>query len=114
LDLYSGTLQINKHKSTNVTNQLSGKVAGLRVSGSGGAFTGSSVIIRGLQLLRITSLYVVDGVPIDNGGGAAYCRALHHQIVQLILLTEDVESMVVPKDAASTALYGSKGASGVI
>lgn len=109
--------ELTAAKSTNVTNQLAGKVAGLRVSGSGGAFTGSSVIIRGFTTFTGSNqpLYVVDGVPIDNsGGGAALQRGASPSNRAIDINTEDVESVVVLKDAASTALYGSRGASGVI
>jgi TonB-linked SusC/RagA family outer membrane protein len=109
--------ELTAARATNVTNQLAGKVAGLRVSGSGGAFTGSSVIIRGLTTFTGSNqpLYVVDGVPIDNsGGGAALQRGASPSNRAIDINTEDVESVVVLKDAASTALYGSRGASGVI
>lgn len=109
--------ELTAARATNVTNQLAGKVAGLRVSGSGGAFTGSSVIIRGFTTFTGSNqpLYVVDGVPIDNsGGGAALQRGASPSNRAIDINTEDVESVVVLKDAASTALYGSRGASGVI
>ena len=59
-------------KTTNVTNALAGKVAGIRVSGSGGSFTGSGVIVRGFTTFLGSNqpLYVVDGIPIDNSGGS--------------------------------------------
>lgn len=109
--------ELTAARATNVTNQLAGKVAGLRVSGSGGAFTGSSVIIRGFTTFTGSNqpLYVVDGVPIDNsGGGAQLQRGASPSNRAIDVNPEDVESVVVLKDAASTALYGSRGASGVI
>jgi TonB-linked SusC/RagA family outer membrane protein len=109
--------ELTAAKSTNVTNQLSGKVAGVRVSGSGGAFTGSSVIIRGFTTFTGSNqpLYVVDGVPIDNSGGATPLQSgpsLSNRAIDIN--PDDIENIVVLKDAASTALYGSRGASGVI
>ncbi|MGO4904437.1 TonB-dependent receptor plug domain-containing protein, partial [Flavobacterium sp. W20_MBD1_R3] len=109
--------ELTAAKATNVTNQLVGKVAGVRVTGSGGAFTGSSVIIRGLTTFTGSNqpLYVVDGVPIDNsGGGAALQRGASPSNRAIDINPEDIESVVVLKDAASTVLYGSRGASGVI
>ena len=109
--------ELTAAKATNVTNQLAGKVAGLRVSGSGGAFTGSSIIIRGFTTFTGSNqpLYVVDGVPIDNsGGGAQLQRGASPSNRAIDINPEDIESVVVLKDAASTALYGSRGASGVI
>ncbi len=109
--------ELTAARATNVTNQIAGKVAGLRVSGSGGAFTGSSIIIRGFTTFTGSNqpLYVVDGVPIDNsGGGAQLQRGASPSNRAIDINPEDIESLVVLKDAASTALYGSRGASGVI
>ncbi|MBK8828514.1 MAG: carboxypeptidase-like regulatory domain-containing protein [Saprospiraceae bacterium] len=69
-----GTINSNElvtGRTTNVTNALVGKVAGIRVSGSGGSFSGSSVIVRGFTTFTGSNqpLYVVDGIPIDNSGG---------------------------------------------
>jgi TonB-linked SusC/RagA family outer membrane protein len=109
--------ELTAARATNVTNQLAGKVAGVQVNGSGGAFTGSSVIIRGFTTFTGSNqpLYVVDGVPIDNSGGGTPLQSgpsLSNRAGDIN--PEDVESVVVLKDAASTALYGSRGASGVI
>ncbi|WP_264525252.1 SusC/RagA family TonB-linked outer membrane protein [Flavobacterium sp. N502536] len=104
-------------KASNITNQLVGKIAGVRVTGSGGAFSGSSVIIRGLTTFTGSNqpLYVVDGVPIDNsGGGNALQRGPTNSNRAVDINPEDIENVVVLKDAASTVLYGSRGASGVI
>ena len=109
--------ELTAAKATNVTNQLVGKVAGVRVSGSGGAFTGSSIIIRGLTTFTGSNqpLFVVDGVPIDNsGGGSELQRGSSVSNRAIDINPEDIESVVVLKDAASTVLYGSRGASGVI
>ena len=109
--------QLNTSKSTNITNELAGKIAGVRVSGSGGAFTGSGVIIRGMTTFTGSNqpLYVIDGVPIDNSGGETPLQtgpSLSNRAIDIN--PEDVESMVILKDAASTSIYGSRGASGVI
>lgn len=109
--------ELTAARATNVTNQLAGKVSGVQITGSGGAFTGSSVIIRGFSTFTGSNqpLYVVDGVPIDNsGGGAALQRGASPSNRAIDINPEDVESVVVLKDAASTTLYGSRGASGVI
>ena len=109
--------QLTVSKATNVSNQLSGKIPGVRVSGTGGAFTGSGIIIRGLTTFTGSNqpLYVVDGVPIDNGGGGTPLQtgpSLSNRAIDLN--PEDIENIVVLKDAASTSIYGSRGASGVI
>ncbi|OWP79455.1 SusC/RagA family TonB-linked outer membrane protein [Flavobacterium oreochromis] len=109
--------ELTAAKSTNITNQIGGKIAGLRVSGSGGSFTGSSVIIRGFTTFTGSNqpLYVVDGVPIDNSGGNNQLQQGASSSNRAIDINpEDVENLVVLKDAASTAIYGARGASGVI
>ena len=117
-----GTTQINSEelttaKVTNVTNALEGKVAGVRVNGAGGAFTGSSVIIRGFTTFTGSNqpLYVIDGIPIDNSGGGQALQAGASASNRAIdINSEDIESISVLKGAAATVLYGSRGASGVI
>ena len=109
--------ELTTSKSTNVTNELVAKVPGVRATGSGGAFTGSGVIIRGMTTFTGSNqpLYVVDGVPIDNGGGATPLQSgpsLSNRAVDIN--PEDIENIVVLKDAAATSTYGSRGASGVI
>ncbi|MEY3500554.1 MAG: hypothetical protein RL308_2223 [Bacteroidota bacterium] len=109
--------ELTAARATNVTNQLVAKVAGVRVTGSGGAFSGSSVIIRGLTTFTGSNqpLYVVDGVPIDNsGGGNELQRGSTNSNRAIDINPEDIENVVILKDAASTVLYGSRGASGVI
>lgn len=88
---------------SNVTNALSGKVAGVQTfSSNGQPGTSSSVRIRGVGSINTstTPLYVVDGMPYDGDIAA--------------IATSDIEQMTVLKDAASAALYGARGANGVI
>jgi TonB-linked SusC/RagA family outer membrane protein len=84
-----------------VSDALQGSVAGVSVSRSSGApGSGSSILIRGITTIGTNNpLIVVDGVPvasIDNVNPG------------------DVESITVLKDASSAAIYGSRGAAGVI
>lgn len=109
--------KLTESKATNITNQLAAKVPGVRVQGTGGAFTGSGVIIRGMTTFTGSNqpLYVVDGVPIDNSGGGTPLQtgpSLSNRAIDIN--PEDVENVVVLKDAAATSIYGSRGASGVI
>lgn len=109
--------ELTAAKSINVSNMIAGKVPGIRVSGTGGAFTGSSIIIRGFTTFTGSNqpLYVIDGVPIDNSGGGTQLQRGSSQSNRAIDINpEDIEDIVVLKDASSTALYGSRGASGVI
>lgn len=104
-------------KNTNITNALVGKVAGVRVQGSGGAFTGGNVLIRGNTSVTGLSnpLYVVDGVPIDNSGGGTALQTGPTTTNRAVDLNpEDIETTTVLKGAAATSSYGSRGAAGVI
>ena len=113
--------EITRVKDANFVNSLSGKVAGLEVKRSSNLGGSSNVIIRGNTSLlgNNQALFVVDGVPIDNGitntldmqsgrGGYDYGNAASD------INPEDVESISVLRGAAATALYGSRAANGVI
>lgn len=109
--------EVTQAHTTNVTNALSGKVPGVRITGSGGAFTGSSIIIRGFTTLMGSNqpLFVVDGVPIDNGGGNSPLQTGPTVSNRAIDLNqEDIESISVLKGPAAAALYGSRAAPGAI
>ncbi|MCQ2185257.1 MAG: SusC/RagA family TonB-linked outer membrane protein [Bacteroidales bacterium] len=94
---------IQKVQATNVTRALEGMVAGVQLTTSSGSLSSSpSIIIRGIGSITAGSspLYIVDGVPYDGD--------LNN------INNADIESMTVLKDAASNALYGARGANGVI
>lgn len=95
---------IVKRQTSNVTNSLSGQVAGVQgvsIDGAPGAVT--KIRIRGIGSMNADNspLYVVDGVPADDNTIAT-------------LNNNDIESITVLKDAASNALYGARGANGVV
>jgi len=94
---------IETRQVTNVSEALSGAVAGVQVqSANGQPGTSATVRIRGVGSINASStpLYVVDGVPFDGELSS--------------INTHDIETMTVLKDAASSALYGARGANGVI
>ena len=94
---------IVKTQSSNVANALTGKVAGLQTSqGSGSLGSEPSIRIRGIGSLNAGNdpLWVVDGVPYEGDKNN--------------INMADIETMTVLKDAASNALYGARGANGVI
>ena len=103
--------------TTNITNALAGKIPGVRVSGAGGSFTGSSIIIRGYNTFTGSNqpLFVIDGVPVDNsGGGQALQNGAPVSNRAIDINQEDVESMTVLKGPAAAALYGSRASNGAI
>lgn len=91
-----------KTAPTRIENVLQGLVSGVSISRSSGQpGDGARVRIRGIGTINNSDpLYIVDGMPID--GGIDY------------LNPSDIESVEVLKDAASAAIYGSRGANGVI
>lgn len=110
------TEELTNSPTPDITNALAGKMAGVQVSGTGG-FGSSNVTIRGFSSITRSNqpLYVIDGVPIDNGGGGNSVNAgVSNSSRVADINPEDVESMSVLKGAAATVLYGSRAASGVI
>ncbi len=98
-----GAEQIGNLVVTDVTSALNGTVAGVQLQSYNGApGEEPKVLIRGVGSINASTnpLYVVDGIPYDGG-----ITSINPQ---------DVASMTVLKDAASAALYGARGANGVI
>ncbi|SEM27934.1 TonB-linked outer membrane protein, SusC/RagA family [bacterium A37T11] len=92
------------NSSLSLANMLQGRAAGVSVSQNNGTPGAPlSIRIRGTNSLNADSepLYVVDGFPVNNGVG-------------FTLNPDDVASLTILKDAASTAIYGARGANGVI
>ena len=88
---------------TSVTKALEGNVTGVQMtSGSGQPGSSPSIRVRGFGSINASSapLYVVDGIPYDGSLAS--------------LNPSDIESMTVLKDASSGALYGARGANGVV
>lgn len=106
-------------KSINAVNSLSGKVAGVDIAQPNTGLGGSSkVIIRGNTKFNGSNqpLYVIDGVPMDNGtlgqAGQYGGQDLGDGISSIN--PDDIETMSVLKGPAASALYGSRGGNGVI
>jgi TonB-dependent starch-binding outer membrane protein SusC len=96
-----GANELKQLATVNVAQSLQGRVAGVQViSNSGEPGAGMKVRVRGIGTLNSSDpLYVVDGIPTGN---------ISH------LTPNDIEKMEVLKDASATAIYGSRGANGVI
>lgn len=94
---------ISQHISSTATSALVGKVAGIQATSSSGApGSAPSILIRGIGSYRASSspLYVIDGVPMEQSIASVN--------------PQDIESISVLKDASAAAIYGNRGANGVI
>ena len=95
---------LEKSPTTNFTDALAGQVSGLSVLSSSGDPTAvASIRLRGVNSINAgtTPLFILDGAPISSS-------------VFNSLNPGDIENITVLKDAASTAIYGSRAANGVI
>ena len=109
--------------STSVDQMLLGKSAGVNVvQNSGEPGGGFSVNIRGASSINggVSPLYVIDGVPIDNsrpvsqGSIVGFSDNRSPRNPMSSINPSDIESLEILKDASATAIYGSRGANGVI
>jgi iron complex outermembrane receptor protein len=101
----------NRGAVTSPSDLITGRIAGVQVTSSGGAPGSGSVIrIRGGSSLRATNdpLVVIDGVPVSNDGIAGTRNPLNS------INPNDIETFTVLKDASATAIYGSRASNGVI
>lgn len=106
-------------RDPNLGNALSGKVAGVSVSGNATGAGGSSrVVIRGNASMTGNNqpLYVIDGVPFDNTnlGSANKWGGMDMGDGLSGINADDIESIQVLKGAAASALYGYRGGNGAI
>ena len=90
-------------------NLLSGRVAGVNIITSGAPGSGSQIRIRGGSSLNASNdpLIVIDGLPLSGTAGGS-------RGVLASINPNDIESFSVLKDASATAIYGARGANGVI
>jgi len=117
---------LNFNHQPNLVNALQGKVAGATISSTGGGpGQGASIRIRGVNSIdpNISGdpLYVIDGVQIDNStstvganpsGNAYGSRGVTNRASDVN--PEDIETINILKGGAATALYGLRGANGVV
>ena len=114
--------ELTRGGGVTLTDALMGKVAGLMINNSATGAGGSTrVVLRGNSSLSDNNspLYVVDGVPYDNGGTpgadqAGLWGSIDHQGGAFDINPEDIESVSVLKGATAAALYGSRAGNGVI
>jgi TonB-linked SusC/RagA family outer membrane protein len=98
-----GAEEIRSRPVTNALQALQGKAAGVDITSNERPGTVGSVLIRGVRSLLATNdpLYVLDGIPLQAGGIEA-------------INPNDIETIDILKDASATAIYGSRGANGVV
>lgn len=116
------TDDIEQYPVTSIDQAIQGKISGVQiVNSSGSPGAGLSFVVRGGNSLGSNQpLIILDGYPIDLGSGNLGMGAnneVANQPGQNPLATlnpNDVESIEVLKDASSTAIYGSRGANGVV
>ncbi|AKD54362.1 SusC/RagA family TonB-linked outer membrane protein [Spirosoma radiotolerans] len=115
--------QLVQNHQTNLVNALQGKVAGVTISSTGGApGQGARILIRGINSIDATRdnqpLFVIDGVLLDNStstgttNSGADGRGMTNRAADIN--PDDVETINILKGGAATALYGLRGANGVV
>jgi TonB-linked SusC/RagA family outer membrane protein len=105
-----GAREIATQPVADATQALQGRAAGVTVTSNGGApggAAGTSIRVRGITSAGNNNpLYVVDGFPLPDGGGAEN---------QLNAISpNDIETIDILKDASATAIYGVRAANGVV
>jgi len=104
-------------RSNNIVNNLSGRVAGVRVSSNGGPGSGSTIQIRGTSSVSGNNqpLVVIDGVPIDQSTSNSMTSGEKQFGGGLSEISPDnIKDISVLKGPNAAALYGSRAANGVI
>jgi len=112
----------NNGVNTSPEQLILGKAAGVRGVQSGGEpGAGLSISIRGASSITAGTepLYVIDGLPLQNqasvgGGGPGFSSAFTPRSPLSTINPEDIASIEILKDASATAIYGSRGANGVV
>jgi TonB-linked SusC/RagA family outer membrane protein len=119
---YTGSaVTVNKEKienlpMTSVDQVLQGSVPGLQLSNTSGTpGSDQNIRIRGISSITANNepLFVIDGIPVVSGDNSRNSSAGNLSVLSS-LNPNDVESVSVLKDAAATAVYGARGANGVI
>ncbi|MBP6609836.1 MAG: TonB-dependent receptor [Paludibacter sp.] len=117
------TKDFNKGVVTSPTDLIQGRVSGVSITTNGGEpGAGVSVRVRGANSIRSGQepLYVVDGIPLDvtdvqpSGASTTGVGSTSAKNPLNFLNPDDIESIDVLKDASATAIYGSRGANGVV
>jgi TonB-linked SusC/RagA family outer membrane protein len=103
--------QLRERPAASLNQALSGRMAGVQVNTNSGRPGGrTNIRVRGFSSINSSNnpLYVVDGVMLPQGNQAQFSSAIDY------INPNDIVSVEVLKDASSTAIYGARGANGVI
>ena len=103
--------QLQERPATSLNQAMAGRIPGVQVNTNSGRPGGrTNIRIRGFSSINSTNnpLYVVDGVQLPMGNQAQFSQAIDY------INPNDIVSVEVLKDASSTAIYGARGANGVI
>lgn len=113
--------EIENQPVNNVLSAVQGQMAGVNITqGSGVPGSGYNIQIRGTNSLRRTGnypMYIIDGVPVSAETPSFNSATIipYHEMDPLNTINpNDIESIEILKDADATAIYGSRGANGVI
>ena len=115
-----GAKELKSRPTANVFEAMQGKAAGVDIRTSDRPGEVGDIFIRGSRSLSASSqpLYVVDGVPLNGTVGKTHEENLDNVSPRggtlESLNPSDIESIEVLKDAASAAIYGARGANGVV
>ncbi len=102
--------KLTEARQSNIANNLSGRIAGVQVTGNSMPGSGSHVVIRGSSSVAGNNqpLVVVDGVPLEQSASRTYGNGLSE------ISPDNIKEINVLKGATAAALYGSRAANGVI
>ncbi len=105
--------------SIDLAHGMQGKIAGVVIQQSDGAPGGGmSILVRGANSFTTSSqpLFIVDGIPLETGSTPSNTALTSEQASNPLsfINPHDIESIEVLKDASATAIYGSRGANGVV
>ncbi|HKW08922.1 MAG TPA: TonB-dependent receptor plug domain-containing protein, partial [Gemmatimonadaceae bacterium] len=109
--------ELTQTKGQSIVDQMSGKVSGVAITGSGSPGGSSMITIRGSNSITgdNTPLFIVDGIPVaKTDHGATPYGGWDEGSVLNDLNADDIETMTVLKGPNAAALYGSRAANGVV
>lgn len=113
--------ELMQNRQTNLVTALQGKVAGVTINSTGGApGQGAVILIRGINSIDVNRdnqpLFVIDGILMDNStstqGQSSELRGMSNRAADIN--PNDIETINILKGGAATALYGLRGANGVV